>query len=214
MRSKAQAASYPVGTRFVLGVMRLACDANHSTSTIVVSSWHGDKSRTGITTLPFCLYHPQHRNENLHVLDTTCSPSTYTVYKMDWICLVCSPAAWWSRGKSCHVKHTKNAPALQNLWYWPQCNNTLQGLLLISCIKISYFEIILVSMIMLEYMAIHLLNRLLVDKDRAFCNVMPHSVVHLQPPSLREMRCRNEHRKQVPPKQWYVTKHHLTRPQC
>jgi len=52
MRSKAQAASYPVGTRFVLGVMRLECDANHSTSTAVVSSWHGDKSRTGIT-LPF-----------------------------------------------------------------------------------------------------------------------------------------------------------------
>jgi len=71
IRSKAQAASYPVGTRFVLGVMRLERDANHSTSTAVVSSWHGDKSRTGITTLPFCLYNPQHRNENLHVLDTT-----------------------------------------------------------------------------------------------------------------------------------------------
>jgi len=48
MRSKAQAASYPAGTGFVLGVMQLVCDANHSTSTIVVS-WHGDKSRTGIT---------------------------------------------------------------------------------------------------------------------------------------------------------------------
>jgi len=112
---------------------------------------------------------------------------------MDWICLVCSPAARWSQGKSCHVKYTKNTPALQNLWYWSQCNNTLQMLLLISCIKISYFESTLVSMIKLEYMAIHLLNRLLADKDRAFCNVMPHGVVHLQPPSLRGMRCRNEH---------------------
>jgi len=48
-------------------------------------------------------------------------------------------------------------------------------------------------MIMLEYMAIHLLNRLLTDKDRAFWNVMPHSVVDLQPPSLRGIICRNEH---------------------
>lgn len=52
MRSKAQAASYPVGTTFVLGVMQIESDANHSSSTAVVSSWHGDKSRTGIT-LPF-----------------------------------------------------------------------------------------------------------------------------------------------------------------
>jgi hypothetical protein len=48
MRSKAQAASYPVGTRFVLGVMQLQFDANHLSSTAVVSSWHGDISRTGI----------------------------------------------------------------------------------------------------------------------------------------------------------------------
>jgi hypothetical protein len=47
MRSKAQEVSYPVGTRFVLGVMWLECDANRSSSTAVVSSWHGDKSGQG-----------------------------------------------------------------------------------------------------------------------------------------------------------------------
>ena len=124
MRSKPQAASHPVGTRFILGVIQLECDANHSTSTAVVSSWHGDKSRTGIT-LPFCLYHPQQRNKNFHVLDTTYSPSTQTVYKMDWMCLVCNPAVRWSHDKSCDVIYKMNAPVLHNLRYWPQCNNTL-----------------------------------------------------------------------------------------
>jgi hypothetical protein len=55
MRSEVDVAFYPVGTRFVLGVMQLECDANHSSSTAEVSLWHGNKSRTGIM-LPFCLY--------------------------------------------------------------------------------------------------------------------------------------------------------------
>ena len=70
-------------------------------------------------------------------------------------------------------------------------------------------------MIILEYMAICLINRLLADKDRAFWNVMPHGVVDLQPPSLREMMCRNEHTgsRFLPNTLVSVTKH-LTRPQC